>query len=225
MLIYRVSNKLASVTDTAAATSKLGDFNDGNKVGDDYTYDGNGNLLTDKNKGITFSILYNHLNLPYEIRIPGKGKITYTYDNAGTKWKKVVDDSTVNPVKTTTWLYMKNFVYKNDTIEYFAHEEGRGRYDSTQTTGEATKFDFDYFLKDHLGSVRMVLTEEKDTVPYVPLTFEDTDASLQNAIWENKTGVSINIQTIRNSRPANFGTSGTNGTYAHLVRKSTGAIG
>lgn len=217
------TNKLAKVTDTAAATSRLGDFNDGNKTGNDYDYDVNGNLLSDKNKGIS-GILYNHLNLPYEIRMAGKGKITYTYDNLGTKWKKVVVDSTANPAKTTTWVYLKNFVYKNDTLEFFTHEEGRARYDSSQNAAEATKFDWDYFLKDHLGNVRMVLTEERDTIPYETLTFEDANLSLQNAIWENASGGSVNVGS-RNTRPGNFGTSGTNGSYARLIRKSTGPIG
>ncbi len=87
------------------------------------------------------------------------------------------------------------------------------------------RFDFDYFLKDHLGNVRMVLTEQKDTVSYVTLSFEDENMSAQNTIWENKTGGSVNIGPNRNNRPGNFGTAGTNGSYAHLIRKSTGAIG
>jgi hypothetical protein len=124
---------------------------------------------------------------------------------------------------------MNNFVYRNDTIEFFSHEEGRGRYDVTEGTGEARRFEFDYFLKDHLGNVRMVLTEKKDTTPYTPLTFEGTSGSpeqiQQDNIWENKTGASINIVSSRIARPGAFGTSGTNGSYAMLVRKSTGAIG
>lgn len=69
----------------------------------------------------------------------------------------------------------------------------------------------------------MVLTEETDTVPYVPLTFEGTagsaDQQNQDAIWEDKTGASINIVNSRVSK--DFG-SGAN--YAILARKSTGAI-
>ncbi len=75
----------------------------------------------------------------------------------------------------------------------------------------------------------MVLTEEKDTVPYVTLSFEGTSGSTeqqnQDAIWENRTGSSINIVGSRVSRPGAFGTTGTNGSYVVLARKSTGAIG
>ena len=218
------SNKLSKIKDDADTLFKLNDFKDGLNVGEDYTYDVNGNLNSDKNKGIT-SILYNHLNLPYEIRIAGKGKITYTYDNLGTKLKKVVNDSTVGVAKTTSWLYLQNYLYKNDTLQYFTHEEGRARYDITQMAGEATKFDYDYFLKDHLGNIRMVLTDEKDTAIYYPLTFEDVQSNLQNQIWENKTGASINIASIRTSSTGNFGSATGNGAYSILTRKSTGAIG
>lgn len=221
------SNRLSKVVDTVpAATTGLGDFLDGVNSGDDFVYDVNGNLTIDKNKNITAPILYTHINTPYEIKMAGKGKITYTYDNLGRKWKKVVIDSTVNPVRTTTWLYMHNFVYKNDTMQFFTHEEGRARYDTVLgTTNEAKIFDFDYFIKDHLGNVRMVLTEEKDTVPYVPLTFEDADITAQNAIWEDRTGGSINVSGSRTARPGAMGTSGANGSHVMLVRKSTGAIG
>jgi hypothetical protein len=121
------SNKLANVADTSAASS-LGDFADNNKVGDDYTYDVNGNMTADKNKAIT-SVLYTHLNTPYEVNITGKGKITYLYDNLGRRLKKTVIDNTTTPSKTTVWLYMDNFVYKDDTLQYFTHEEGRARFD------------------------------------------------------------------------------------------------
>jgi RHS repeat-associated protein len=159
------SNKLARVKDVSTNTKKLGDFKDGMNVDDDYTYDVNGRLIADKNKGIT-SILYTHLNQPYEINIAGKGKITYTYDNLGNKLKKVVLDTEANPDITTTYQYTQNFVYKNDTLQFFTHEEGRARYDQTQTAAETKIFNYDYFLKDHLGNVRVVVTEEKDTSSY-----------------------------------------------------------
>jgi hypothetical protein len=124
--------------DVNDANTKLGDVNENTPTGDDYVYDVNGNLTSDNNKGIT-SILYNHLNQPYEVNIASKGKIVYTYDNLGNKLKKVITDNTITPARTTTWLYMNNFVYRNDTIEFFSHEEGRARYDVTEGTGEARK--------------------------------------------------------------------------------------
>ena len=166
------SNKLLKIKDLINdPNSKRGDFKDGPNTGDDYLYDGNGNMIRDNNKGMN-TILYTHLNMPYEVRIPGKGKILYTYDNLGTKWKKIVYDSTGTTPRITTWLYMSEFVYKNDTLQFFNHEEGRARYDVSEGTAEAKKFDFDYFLKDHLGNVRMVLTDQKDTAFYPAATME-----------------------------------------------------
>jgi RHS repeat-associated protein len=51
------------------------------------------------------------------------------------------------------------------------------------------------------------------------------EINAQNAIWENKSGASINVNASRVSRPGSFGTSTSNGSYVQLVKKSTGAIG
>jgi hypothetical protein len=65
------------------------------------TYDGNGNLKSDGNKGID-SIGYNYLNLPQYVHFKGKGTIQYAYDTKGEKEAKIVTDSTQTPVKVTT---------------------------------------------------------------------------------------------------------------------------
>jgi len=69
------SNKLIAVTDGANdQNSKLGDFhyNAATKGSTDYTYNSNGSLLSDNNKGIS-TITYNYLNLPQSTYIKGKG--------------------------------------------------------------------------------------------------------------------------------------------------------
>jgi hypothetical protein len=50
----------------------------------EYTYDANGNLTKDLNKGILY-ITYNYLNLPLSIAKTGGNSIGYTYDAAGNK--------------------------------------------------------------------------------------------------------------------------------------------
>jgi RHS repeat-associated protein len=178
------SNKLDAVYDSINDPMfKMGDFKNGTNTGSDYTYDLNGNLTKDRNKGID-TILYNHLNLPYEIQVAGKGTIEYTYDNLGVKWKKKITDRSVNPAKITTWLYMQNVVYKNDTLECINYEEGRARYNINEKTTEATAFNFDYFLKDHLGNVRMVLTNEKDTSFYPPATLEKASRNEEKKYYD-----------------------------------------
>ncbi len=101
------SNQLAKVADASVVTTmNLGDFKNAANVDDDYSYDVNGNLTLDKNKSIS-SITYNHLNLPQVITVTGKGTITYTYDAAGNKLKKVSVDNTVagkTITKTTVYI-------------------------------------------------------------------------------------------------------------------------
>ncbi|KYP13483.1 MAG: hypothetical protein A1D16_12360 [Flavihumibacter sp. CACIAM 22H1] len=210
----------------------------------DYEYDANGNLVKDLNKDMATTtggngITYNHLNLPAQISVrknatTNRGTITYTYDAAGTKLRKqTVDISTAGKTITTTTDYLMGQVYEtritspadaaNDytlRLQLIAHEEGRIRF--TPLIGSTpAKLSYDYFLKDHLGNVRMVLTEDVDSETYPTLTFEGASGSpevqSQDKYWENKSGQSINVVASR--------TAHSSGTNAMLTRKSLGAIG
>ncbi|MBI3720206.1 MAG: hypothetical protein HY252_16635 [Sphingobacteriales bacterium] len=175
------SNKLQQVTDAANDnTSKLGDFkyNSATKTSTDYTYDGNGNLTVDNNKTIS-AIDYNHLSLPNNITVTSKGTVTYTYDATGNKLKKV----TTEGAKTTTTLYLGAFNYINDTLQFIAHEEGRIRPKTLGNT--ANGFAYDYFLKDHLGNIRMVLTDETKTDAYPAATMETATATTEETYYTN----------------------------------------
>ncbi|WP_217607266.1 DUF6443 domain-containing protein [Chitinophaga sp. GbtcB8] len=176
------SNKLATVADpSSTATAKLGDFINGTNTGDDYEYDVNGNLISDANKGIT-NISYNHLNLPENIIVTGKGSIQYQYDAAGNKLKKIVTDNTSTPAKITTTTYIGGFVYQNDTLQFVSHEEGRIRTVFKDAT--PVSYVYDYFLKDHLGNVRTVLTEQTDFSMYAA-TMETQQAATETALFSN----------------------------------------
>ncbi len=174
-------NRLRHVSDIInSSTSKLGDFKDGtNGSNPDYSYDGNGNLTADANKSIT-SISYNHLNLPSVI-ITAKGNITYTYDAAGNKLQKQVAETGL-PVKTT--LYAGALVYENDTLQFAGMEEGRIRPSKNNGT---MIWAYDYMLKDHLGNVRMVLTDEAVQSNYPA-------ATLENVTYNNGTAISVEEQ-------------------------------
>lgn len=185
------SNRLKNVWDKANdPQTKLGDFRSSSaymaelgtksEAAVDYTYDANGNLKKDRNKDIgtvsTEDIVYNHLNLSQTItvRTAGgavKGTISYTYDAAGVKHRKRVQE-TGKPDKVT--LYMAGFVYEDDILQFLGHEEGRTRY--AQTSSGNYAFIHDYFLKDHLGNVRMVLTEEQQQDAYPAATLEGNRA-------------------------------------------------
>ena len=56
---------------------------------------------------------------------------------------------------TDTTYYMGSFEYKNGELNQIFTSEGRVRYDAT--TGE---FNYDYYLKDHLGNTRVLFTDD-----------------------------------------------------------------
>ncbi len=211
------SNQLQQVWDDFNdPATKLGDFNyNGAKTSTsvDYTYDGNGNLVSDANKGIT-SITYNHLNLPRVIQMAGKGSIEYFYDNLGVKLMKKVVDLSVVPSITTTTLYMSGAVFQNDTLQFIGHEEGRTRYVKRYfTSGDsAWQFQHDYFLKDHLGNVRMVLTEQSDTANYLA-TMESLYRTTENKLFYNIPKTSYAKNLVPGGYPAD-GTTNPNDSLA-----------
>ncbi len=179
-LVYgynNLSNKLNYVTDKVNdTTAHLGDFTEiNNNTTQDYWYDGNGNLTKDNNKNIS-SITYNYLNLPSVISVTAKGSINYTYDAAGNKLQKTTVDNTVSPSRTTKTTYLGGFVYQNDTLQFAGDDEGRIR---RKTDGS---FVYDYFIKDHLGNVRMVLTDELKTNLYPASTVEGTYDATSNSM-------------------------------------------
>ncbi len=73
------------------------------------------------------------------------------------------------------------WVYKNNELQFFAHEEGRIRK-------KGNDFVFDYFIKDHLGNVRMVLTDEHNQVIYPAATLEDGAVPTEANYYDIKTG-------------------------------------
>jgi RHS repeat-associated protein len=142
------SNQLGKVTDNANNTSG---FNDVNKTGDDYTYDANGNMITDKNKNIT-AIVYNQLNLPKKITFGTTGSIEYIYNAAGQKLEKIVTEGAV----VTNTNYLGGFQYKNNVLEFFPTAEGY-----VKNTSGALSYVFQY--KDHLGNIRLSYAKNTST--------------------------------------------------------------
>lgn len=198
------SNKLKNVIDrNNDSLTKLGDFRSSSlymksladiKTIDaiDYVYDGNGNMLRDRNKDIgdanNNGIVYNHLNLPSQITVRTangavKGIITYIYDGVGNKLKKTISE-TGKPIRTT--IYFGSAIYENDTLQFLSQEEGRLRYAKQyyHDGSSSYKYFYDYFLKDHLGNVRMVLTEQQDTAMYMA-TMETAYRAKEDSLFYN----------------------------------------
>ncbi|TLV03582.1 RHS repeat domain-containing protein [Dyadobacter luticola] len=134
-----LGNRLSNVND--ASGSDLGVKNGSSS----YSYDGNGNMTSDGNRGAT--IAYNFLNLPKTVTISGK-TATYDYDASGEKHKYAAD--------TLTLKYAGNFEYRQvagaNVLDRVALNDG-------QAVFRKGVLKFEYSLKDHLGNVRIVFDE------------------------------------------------------------------
>ncbi len=207
------SNKLLNVIDASNdATTKLGDFRASTLYQqavatkttstDDYTYDVNGNLTKDYNKDIgttsTNGITYNYLNLPQNIAVTNKGSIEYVYDAGGNKLKKIVHENN-KPDKTIE--YINGFIYEDNVLQFFSQEEGRVRFKPAVGNVAAT-FVFDYFLKDYLGNVRMVLTDEEKFDMYPAATMELATAATEETFYSNLSATRVDAPT-SNGYPPN----------------------
>ena len=140
------SNKLTIVSDTGNDTFGFKDdqIGTGADTTIDYTYDVNGNMKTDTNKGIT-NITYNYLNLPVQISMTS-GTISYIYDATGVKQRKIVSTG-------ATTDYAGNYVYENGNLQFFNTAEGYVEPKNTANYGSG--FNYVYQYKDHLGNIRL----------------------------------------------------------------------
>lgn len=173
-------SRLLNITDAASIQSNF-DFHDISNSAD-FVYLKNGSLSSDYNKEI--NITYNNLNLPSNLEKGGK-LVDYIYCGNGEKLKKVSQD-----LKTyyISGIEYKEDLTKNDGIKlsFVTTEEGRFRLRSSNAVypDENRKFVFDYFLKDHMNSVRAILTEEELNTNYFA-TMEQQNSSLEGAIFKN----------------------------------------
>ena len=177
---YDKGNKLHSVTDNGYDNWGFKDGNSSDTIfkngDDDFSYDANGNMLTDANKGIT-NIKYNHLNLPIKIVFdnnPNK-KINYIYDTSGVKLRKMVK----NENTTTITDYAGNYIYKNNELQFFNHPEGYVKVDNL--TSNEIEVSYVYQHKDHLNNIRLSYIENPDSSEEI--IFTDDFESIAN--WNN----------------------------------------
>ena len=147
-LTFTLGGNLLNRVDDAAAASAYGggfEFKDGVKQANEYTYDSNGNLTKDLNKGIS-TITYNVLNLPNMVTFSDGSTIAYTYGADGTKLKTVHKTGST----TTTTDYCGNVVYENGVQKLLLTDEGY----VTLSDGK-----YHYYLKDHQGNNRVVINQ------------------------------------------------------------------
>lgn len=136
-------NQLQAVDDAIAASATYG-FVDGAELTTEYTYDANGNMTFDANKGIT-AIAYNHLNLPTQVSFNSGGLINYVYDAAGMKLEKTASNGTYTE-------YAGNHIYEGGTLQFFSNPEGYVNVDNGN-------YSYIYRFKDHLDNIRLSYTD------------------------------------------------------------------
>ncbi len=147
---YDSGNKLLKVTDNSKVFYGFSDGSTFNSTENDYSYDENGNLLKDANKGLV-NITYNHLDLPATVTMQqgsSGGTIEYIYDATGTKLAKKSVEKISFFTTPREKLYAGNYVYEGGVLQYFSHPEGYVKVDNGV-------YNYVYTYKDHLGSVRL----------------------------------------------------------------------
>ena len=157
-------NQLTKVDDAVGTISlaESMDFKNYSNVATEYTYNANGAMTKDLNKGIT-EIQYNSLNLPRQMDIKSpvaEARNEYTYSAGGQKLKVVqkwnpnysttpVIGSAINTTALTqskTTDYVGNKIYENGTLK-------RILIDGGYIEGNV----YHYYLTDHLGNNRVVV--------------------------------------------------------------------
>ena len=149
----------------------------------EYFYDLNGNLTSDLNKQID-TIGYNYLNLPQHIEMAAKAfnTIDYIYTANGVKLQKSIAGSGDRSSSTD---YLGSIVYTSEKTVYILTPEGRA------LRNDKGSFDYEYFLKDHLGNTR-VSFNQKGTIlqdnSYYPFGMDlgESLTYVDNTATENK---------------------------------------
>jgi len=193
--------------------SKLGDFkyDPANKTASDYLYDDNGNLVQDNNKKIE-SISYNYMNLVQTVSVGGNKQVLFVYSASGSKLQKRTEETValikhggsdyVNQRVIVTTTYLGSMVFETkeypddlvlsqelgyeDRLLHIAHEEGRTRFvpaDALDPVNHPSHLEHDYMVKDHLGNVRVLLTEELRVDKYPIATLEDVKLEQEKSYY------------------------------------------
>ncbi len=199
VLNYRYDNngyRLTEVQDAGLASANSKHFINEN-VGpgqDEYEYDASGRLLHDRNRKVTMA--YNAAGLPRRVSPTNSGSwywMEFMYDAAGNKLQKHLH---VKPCSLQTGPcetdygpydidYIGNFVYEKGELKMIYHPEGVIRKTPT-SADNTTDYVYDYFIKDYLGNVRAVVTEENAVLEEKWLaTMEEAHENIEVQSFDN----------------------------------------
>jgi RHS repeat-associated protein len=117
-----------------------------------FWHDANGNNTFE---GTRVRVAYNEINLPQQVQLLGGRGIKNVYTADGRKLKSEAKQGS-EYIKEGTKTYSGNLVFDtNDELEYILFDEGRILYNVDDST-----FNYEYHLKDHLGSTRVAFVPQ-----------------------------------------------------------------
>ena len=157
-------------------SSVSGTYNNVGGKNGSFTYDANGNAISDGLRGITAVNYFSEINLPRQYYKDASNKVDYSYDVQGNKWSKT---ATISGTAATT-LYYGPFIYVSGTLSKVLTPEGF--YDPTLSI-------YHYYLKDHLGDNRITYYYSGSTpvidqeVEYYPFGAMFAQNNLQNNLY------------------------------------------
>ena len=191
---YASNNRLSSISGSTSSA---------------YTYDDNGNVTSDSYRSIAF-IIYDSDNLPVRIyKTTGESQF-YNYDMNGNRTRKTVDGSTdrfyFNDIDGKTFAlcllpYSSNLTY--NILGAGGDNIGQVKVVNNSVTGRY------YYLKDHLGSIKMTVTGEQSFLT------DNFSSTLSQWTTVQGSGFSISSGALGNS------SSGDN----YLINSSLATIG
>ena len=162
-LVYSYTGNQLSVLTENVRTSAANDiYAAGGSASGSYSYDDNGNLKTDSRRSLIFN--YNVLNLMNEVYNGSTLKSSYCYLSDGTKLS-VMDGN-----GTHGFYYVGSLIYEKSGSSISLSEAQFAA--GVIRIGEAGVQEVNYFLKDHLGSVRTIVNrngvvrESNDYYPF-----------------------------------------------------------
>ncbi len=141
LYLYTGTNRLDSVYNSAGASSK-------------YTYDSNGNVVSDSRSNIAFTI-YDINNLPVAIYTTTGTSQVYAYDVNGSRVRKYASNG-------TDTYYLNDPTGKTELVQQGVYNSVytyniSGADNIGQVMRNGVRLWRYYYLKDHLGSVRMIV--------------------------------------------------------------------
>ncbi|MDE7375659.1 MAG: hypothetical protein K2N16_02290 [Muribaculaceae bacterium] len=225
--MYITKRDLCRQGTASVAYSGASDFADGADSDDEYGYDANGNVVRDDNRGIS-SIKHNPLNLPQEVRFADGHYILQAYSADGRLLRRITGESLTAPVvPPRPWLGLSSApgadpaaitwpgigdkpilpdtsmlvkVALPDTLTYAGAFVLKGRkLDRALASSGYIKGDTAYyFLRDHQGSVRQVVSgadgsvvQENQYYPYGGLHGESSAQALSASNGASASGPSL----------------------------------